>query len=186
MWPRRIPRSQKISHSLLTIGIECCIFAAVRGGCERTLGFSTPQRLNASTPPFFFCSLKQDQLKRCAMKAPGLSLLFSNSLKEPSPPSRRRMLCRCRRISVLILALVLTDGIVHSQTAVRYEVATREFVSVKVYNLLGQEVIQLVDGFQESGLYQVAFVAGDLPSGAYFYRLRVGETALARPMILLR
>jgi hypothetical protein len=74
----------------------------------------------------------------------------------------------------------------NSSTHIRYEVATREFVSLKVYNPLGQEVIQLVDAFQEPGLYRVAFVAEDLASGVYFYRLRVGENTLMRSMILLR
>jgi len=74
----------------------------------------------------------------------------------------------------------------NASTIIRYELPKREFVSLKVYNILGQEVAQLVNQSQEPGLYQMAFEAKDLASGVYFNRLRVAEKTLTRLMVLLR
>jgi hypothetical protein len=71
-------------------------------------------------------------------------------------------------------------------TVIRYEVPGREFVSLKVYNILGQEITKVVEGFQESGLYEVAYEAGDLASGVYFYRLNVGTFTQTKKLVLMR
>jgi hypothetical protein len=47
------------------------------------------------------------------------------------------------------------------------------FVTLKIYNLLGQEVATLVDELKPMGEHQVQWQAGDLPSGVYVYRLQV-------------
>jgi len=47
-------------------------------------------------------------------------------------------------------------------------------VTLKIYNMLGQELATLVNKKQEAGLHEVEFVEKRLSSGAYFYRLQVG------------
>lgn len=56
-------------------------------------------------------------------------------------------------------------------TVIRYYIPRNSRVSLKVYNLLGQEVIVLVNDEQRSGSHTVTFHPTNLPSGVYFYRL---------------
>jgi hypothetical protein len=71
-------------------------------------------------------------------------------------------------------------------TEVRYQLATRSFVSLTVHNPLGQQVAVLVHELQEPGEYYRIFDAINLPSGAYFCTLRTGEFTQTRKMILMR
>ena len=47
------------------------------------------------------------------------------------------------------------------------------FVTLKVYDLLGREVATLVNEEKPTGIYEIEFDGSDLPSGVYFYQLRV-------------
>ena len=61
-----------------------------------------------------------------------------------------------------------------------------EVVSLKIYNLLGQEVARLVSEVQQSGNHIVKWNASHLPSGIYFYRLQAGDYVQTRKMVLLK
>ncbi|HOJ05368.1 MAG TPA: T9SS type A sorting domain-containing protein [Bacteroidota bacterium] len=56
--------------------------------------------------------------------------------------------------------------------------------TLRVYNMLGQEVSTLVNGFVEAGTHRAAFDAGTLPSGVYMYRLESGSFSTAKRMLL--
>ena len=71
-------------------------------------------------------------------------------------------------------------------TTIRYSVPERSTVALSVYNLLGQQVAQLVLGDRERGSYEVKFDAGALPSGMYFYRLSAGSFVETRRMMLVK
>ena len=60
------------------------------------------------------------------------------------------------------------------------------FVTLKVYDVLGNEISTLVNKNQEAGNYKVNFDAGNLTSGVYFYTLKVGDYLQTKRMILLR
>ncbi|MGB5847117.1 MAG: phytase [Ignavibacteriaceae bacterium] len=70
-------------------------------------------------------------------------------------------------------------------TSIRYTVSSKQFVSLKVYNVLGNEIVTLVNEDKPGGDYEVEFSAKDgsasggnawnLPSGIYFYKLMVGS-----------
>jgi hypothetical protein len=60
------------------------------------------------------------------------------------------------------------------------------FVSLKVFDALGNEVATLVNQEQPPGEHEVIFNASNLPSGVYFYQLKAGGKADAKKMILLR
>lgn len=55
---------------------------------------------------------------------------------------------------------------------IRYSTATDSHIELIVYDVLGREVIVLVDGMQRAGIHQAIFKAGHLPSGTYIYRLK--------------
>lgn len=71
------------------------------------------------------------------------------------------------------------------ETVIEYYVPKGSFVSLKVYNLLGNEVATIVNGYQDSGVYKFKFNASRLSSGIYFYALESGDFKQTRKMILL-
>lgn len=74
----------------------------------------------------------------------------------------------------------------NSTTQISYSIPKSELVSLKVYDVLGKEVAQLVNQFQNSGNYQVTFNANQLPSGVYFYKLKAGDFVSVKKMLLVR
>ncbi len=71
-------------------------------------------------------------------------------------------------------------------TVIRYSVPKSQLVTLKVYNLLGQEVATLVNNRQNAGNYQVTFNADKLASGIYFYNLNTAGFNATKKMILLK
>ncbi len=71
-------------------------------------------------------------------------------------------------------------------TAIQFSLKDAELVSLKVYNILGQEVMTLINEYKNSGRYQVNFNAKNLASGIYIYRLQAGSFMSSKKMILLK
>jgi len=71
-------------------------------------------------------------------------------------------------------------------TVVNYALPRRGHVTLKVYNLLAQEVSTLVDDVKDAGRYDVTFDAHALASGVYYYRLNADGEVRVRRMLLLR
>jgi len=71
-------------------------------------------------------------------------------------------------------------------TVIDYTIAKAGNVTLKVYNMLGQEVATLVNGHQEVNTYKVSFNASGLPSGVYIYELRSGNNVASGKMLLMK
>jgi hypothetical protein len=71
-------------------------------------------------------------------------------------------------------------------TTIRYELPHSSWVSLKVYNTLGQEVATLVKETKAAGVYTVRFDAGSLASGMYFYRLQAGNFVETKKMLVVK
>ena len=71
-------------------------------------------------------------------------------------------------------------------TVINYTIPEAGLVSLKVYDVLGNEVADLVNQKQASGEYRVSFNASRLASGIYFYRLQAGKYTQVRKMMLLK
>ncbi len=75
-------------------------------------------------------------------------------------------------------------------TVIEYALPKSGFVSIKVYNSLGEEVVTLFNEFKESGRYKVEFNTEELnvnlSSGIYYYVLTINGFTQARKMLLLR
>jgi hypothetical protein len=70
-------------------------------------------------------------------------------------------------------------------TNIRFDLARDGFVSLKVYDILGNEIKTLVNGFKSKGKYNIVFNATGLPSGVYFYKLKTdGYTSVKKLMLL--
>jgi hypothetical protein len=72
-------------------------------------------------------------------------------------------------------------------TSISFSLASPMRATLRIYNLLGQEVATLVDGQKNAGSYKVTFDARELSSGIYFYRLSTSDgLSIARKMLLLK
>ncbi len=71
-------------------------------------------------------------------------------------------------------------------TTISYRIREKGFVSLKVYDLIGREVANLVNETKDEGEYFVSFNARNLPSGVYIYSLRVNDFAQNNKMTVLK
>jgi len=71
-------------------------------------------------------------------------------------------------------------------TTIKFEIPKTAFVTLKIYNILGQEVAELVNEEKQPGVYEVNWNASGFASGVYFYQLRAGSFVETKKMILLR
>jgi hypothetical protein len=71
-------------------------------------------------------------------------------------------------------------------TKISFSVPSEEFVSLKVFNSLGEKVADLVNETKPSGSYSVSFDASSFSSGVYFYRITAGKFVETKKMVLLK
>jgi hypothetical protein len=71
-------------------------------------------------------------------------------------------------------------------TNIQYALPASAHVTLRIYNLLGQEVQTLVDQVQEPGRYTASFDARSLATGIYFYRIQAGQFTQVRKMMLVK
>jgi photosystem II stability/assembly factor-like uncharacterized protein len=71
-------------------------------------------------------------------------------------------------------------------TTIKYIVPGTNQITLKVYNISGQEVATLVNETKKPGNYEVTWDAADIPVGVYFYRLEAGSTTESKKMILIK
>lgn len=71
-------------------------------------------------------------------------------------------------------------------TVINYALAEDLHVVLKVYDVLGQEVATLVDGFENAGYKSAQFNASVLPSGVYIYKFTAGSVTDVKKMLLIR
>jgi len=71
-------------------------------------------------------------------------------------------------------------------TNIRFRIIEKEFVTLKVYNILGAETVTLVNKQLSPGTYSIKFNASELPSGIYFYKITANEFEVTKKMFLLK
>ena len=72
-------------------------------------------------------------------------------------------------------------------TTIRFSVPERVKVTLKVMNLLGEEVKRVIDGvYYDAGTYDADFFGDGLPSGTYVYRLEAGNFVKSRKMVIAK
>ncbi|MGB5849376.1 MAG: T9SS type A sorting domain-containing protein, partial [Ignavibacteriaceae bacterium] len=71
-------------------------------------------------------------------------------------------------------------------TTIRYRLPVSGKVTLKLYDVLGNEIANLVNEEKSVGVYEITFYAGNLPSGAYFYQLRTEKFVETKKMILMK
>ncbi len=71
-------------------------------------------------------------------------------------------------------------------TTIKYMIKDQSLVSLKIYDVLGNEVATLVNEIKPKGAYTFKFDASSLPSGVYFYRLTAGNFIETKKLLLLK
>ncbi len=98
----------------------------------------------------------------------------------PSPPNK---------VQVVPTEFSLTQNYpnpFNPSTTIKFSLPSDQFVTLNVYNMLGQEMINLVREIKLAGEYEVIFNAFKLPSGIYTYRLQAGSYVETKKMLLLK
>ena len=77
-------------------------------------------------------------------------------------------------------------------TKIKYQISELSFVTIKVYDVLGNEIATLINEEKPVGTYEITWYADNLPSGIYFYRLQVyapgraGNFVETKKMVLMK
>ena len=71
-------------------------------------------------------------------------------------------------------------------TTIRYAIPEDNFVSIKLYDVLGNEVITLVNEQQQAGRYEMLFNASSIASGVYYYQITSGNFNQTRKLVLMK
>jgi hypothetical protein len=71
-------------------------------------------------------------------------------------------------------------------TIIDYQLPIDNWITLKIYNLVGQEVTTLIDGFEEAGYRSVQWSADNIASGVYFYRLQARNFSSTRKLQLVK
>lgn len=71
-------------------------------------------------------------------------------------------------------------------TTIEYSIPQAGNVSIKIFNILGQEVATLLNTQQNAGKYKITFSANNLSSGVYFYRIEANNYVAVKKMILMK
>jgi hypothetical protein len=71
-------------------------------------------------------------------------------------------------------------------TKISWQSPVGSWQTLKIYDLLGNEVATLVDEYKPAGNYEIEWTASEFPSGVYFYQLKAGEYVNTMKMVLLK
>jgi hypothetical protein len=72
------------------------------------------------------------------------------------------------------------------ETTIRYQLPSNSKVTLKVYDLMGREVVTLVNEEQTAGRYEVKFGGSKISSGVYFYHINAGNYSGVKKMVLMK
>ena len=104
----------------------------------------------------------------------------------PPPPNDKRMELTQDNKPFRFYLHQNTPNPFNPVTAIQYELPIKSKVTLKVFNIFGQEIVTLVDGIQDAGFKTVEFNGNSFASGVYFYQLNVGNQILTRKMVLCK
>ncbi|MDZ4711066.1 MAG: T9SS type A sorting domain-containing protein [bacterium] len=72
------------------------------------------------------------------------------------------------------------------ETNIKFDLPEDNFVTIKVYDILGKEIFTLLNDFRNAGRYSINFNGSNFPSGIYYYKIKAGEFESIRKMILIK
>lgn len=72
------------------------------------------------------------------------------------------------------------------KSKIKYQIAKRCLVDLRIFDMLGREVLKAVSEEQPAGNYEIELDARKLSSGIYFYRLTAGNFSETKKMVILK
>ncbi len=117
---------------------------------------------------------------------PGTQIRIVHSSEMPPPPPEMEIRNPKSEIPSQMKLLQNYPNPFNPSTSIKFEVNSSKLVTLKVYNILGEEIAELVNKVMESGSHEVTFDASHLNSGIYFYRLHTIEVSITKKMLLLK
>jgi len=113
-------------------------------------------------------------------------LLWDFFQSHPIPDSTSAVNEQCNKIPNKFKLFQNYPNPFNPVTEINYQLPENSFASLKVYDVLGTEVVELVNNWMEAGTYKVTFNASSLSSGIYFYSLTAGNNHELRKMVILK
>ena len=74
----------------------------------------------------------------------------------------------------------------NSNTTISYSLPKEQFVSIKIFDILGKEVANLVDGNVKAGIHSVEFNGSNFASGQYFYKIETKRFSKTKKILLTK
>lgn len=74
----------------------------------------------------------------------------------------------------------------NSATEIQYNTPQRSFITLRLFDILGREVMNIAEGIQELGMHQVTLTMYNLPSGVYYYRLVARNFSSTKKFLYLK
>lgn len=71
-------------------------------------------------------------------------------------------------------------------TTIEYSIPQKEKVKITIYDIVGREIITLINQIQNAGAYKIKFIANELNSGIYFYKMETGNFSDTKKMLLIK
>lgn len=71
-------------------------------------------------------------------------------------------------------------------TNIKYQIPADRYVSLKIYDITGREIANLVKEYKQAGYYTVSFNGSNFASGVYFYRIQAGDFVQVKRMVLIK
>lgn len=123
----------------------------------------------------------------------GITTDFDNDLRNPIAPYKGAdegsIPLVIKNISLVVNDYNLRQNYpnpFNSSTIIRFSIGKEGYVSLRVFDITGKEVEQLISQEMKPGEYQIVFKAENLSSGIYFYTLRCGSYSQTKQMILVK
>ena len=74
----------------------------------------------------------------------------------------------------------------NATTVIKYGLKKADFVTIKLYDVLGNEIKTMFSGIQSSGEHSIFFNGSNLSTGIYFYTVKIGSTSISKRMLMLK
>ena len=71
-------------------------------------------------------------------------------------------------------------------TKIKFSLSKTNNVVLKIYDINGKEIAELINSVKNQGIYEISFNAKDMVSGIYFYQLSVGGRSITKKNVLLK
>lgn len=71
-------------------------------------------------------------------------------------------------------------------TNIEYQLPFGGHVKIKIYNMLGEELVEILNGYKNAGIHSVQFNANEFPSGVYLYKISTEKYTHTKKMLLLK